>query len=108
VAEQVGEKLDDLRAPDRTGKQTEVKVPPGHAPIADKVFQLKWYCGTGVFPFGAQVRQRYGRSLSPLSSMKTMVRPSVSLLAGTNENASALPEPPPEPCSVDLSTCHMP
>jgi len=31
VTEQVGEKLDDLRAADRTGKQTEVEVPPGHA-----------------------------------------------------------------------------
>lgn len=29
MTEQVGEKLDDLCAPDRTGKQTEVKVPLG-------------------------------------------------------------------------------
>src|SRR5271167_3732138 len=44
--------------------------------MADSVFQLKWYCSTGVCPRGAQVRQRCGRWLSPLSSMKTIVRPS--------------------------------
>src|SRR6266568_7947354 len=44
--------------------------------MADNVFQLKWYCRTGVWPRGAQVRQRCGRSLNPLSSMKTIVRPS--------------------------------
>jgi lipid-binding SYLF domain-containing protein len=44
--------------------------------MADKVFQLKWHCSTGVWPRGAHVRQRCGRSLNPLSSMKTMVRPS--------------------------------
>ena len=44
--------------------------------MADNVFQLKWYCRTGVWPRGAHVRQRCGRSLNPLSSMKTMVRPS--------------------------------
>lgn len=31
VAHQMREKLDDLRASDRTGKQTEVKVPPSHS-----------------------------------------------------------------------------
>src|ERR1700758_4471968 len=41
------------------------------------VFQLKWYCSTGVSPRGAQVRQRCGRWLNPLSSMKTIVRPSL-------------------------------
>src|SRR5215471_17676645 len=41
------------------------------------VFQWKWYCSTGVRPRGAQVRQRCGRWLNPLSSMKTIVRPSV-------------------------------
>src|ERR1700675_347458 len=40
------------------------------------VFQLKWYWSTGVCPRGAQVRHRCGRWLNPLSSMKTMVRPS--------------------------------
>src|SRR6266496_3572993 len=44
--------------------------------MADNVFQLQWYCRTGVWPRGAHVRQRCGRSLNPLSSMKTMVRPS--------------------------------
>src|SRR5271154_5079927 len=42
------------------------------------VFQLKWYWSTGVCPRGAQVRHRWGRWLNPLSSMKTMVRPSFS------------------------------
>src|SRR5437588_9775073 len=42
----------------------------------EMVFQLKWYWSTGVWPRGAQVRQRCGRWLSPLSSMKTIVRPS--------------------------------
>src|SRR3989442_9807224 len=44
--------------------------------MADSIFQLKWYCSTGVCPRGAQVRQRCGRSLNPLSSTKTIVRPS--------------------------------
>ena len=44
--------------------------------MADKVFQLKLYWSTGVCPRGAQVRQRCGRWLTPLSSMKTIVRPS--------------------------------
>lgn len=43
--------------------------------MADSIFQLKWYCSTGVWPRGAQVRARWGRSLSPLSSTKTMVCP---------------------------------
>jgi len=42
--------------------------------MAESVFQAKWYCSTGVCPRGAQVRQRCGRSLNPLSSMKTIVR----------------------------------
>jgi hypothetical protein len=37
---------------------------------------LKLYCSTGVWPFGAQVLTRVGRSLSPDSSTKTIVRPS--------------------------------
>jgi hypothetical protein len=32
-----------------------------------------------AFAFGAKVRQRCGRSLSPLSSMKTIIRPSVQM-----------------------------
>jgi hypothetical protein len=40
----------------------------------DSIFQVKWYCSTGVCPRGAQVRTRCGRSLNPLSSTKTMVR----------------------------------
>src|ERR1051325_2115368 len=42
--------------------------------MADKRFQLKVYCSTGVWPRGAQVRTRWGRSLKPLSSTNTMVR----------------------------------
>src|SRR5215469_13284075 len=53
------------------------------------VFQLKWYCSTGVWPRGAQVRQRCGRWLSPLSSMKTMVRPSFLAFFLTPASASA-------------------
>ena len=37
---------------------------------------MKWYGSTGVSPRGAQVRQRCGRWLHPLSSLKTIVRPS--------------------------------
>ena len=44
--------------------------------MTDSCFQLKLYCSTGVCPLGAQVLTRVGRSLNPLSSMKTMVRPS--------------------------------
>src|SRR6516225_4994680 len=57
--------------------------------MADNVFQLKWYCSTGVWPRGAHVRQRCGRSLSPLSSMKTMVRPSFLAFFLTPASASA-------------------
>src|SRR5215469_11805037 len=53
------------------------------------VFQLKWYCSTGVCPRGAHVRQRCGRWLSPLSSMKTMVRPSFLAFFLTPASASA-------------------
>jgi len=43
--------------------------------INDSCFQLKLYCRVGVQPLGAQVLTRVGRSLSPDSSMKTMVLP---------------------------------
>ena len=38
--------------------------------------QLNWCCRTGVTPRFDQVRTRCGRWLSPLSSTKTMIRPS--------------------------------
>jgi hypothetical protein len=88
-------------APGNRRKQKFHQVTPA---IADKVFQLKWYCSTGVFPFGAQVRQRCGRSLSPLSSMKTMVRPSVSAFFLTPASAPASTawlRPAPEPVLPD-------
>ena len=44
--------------------------------MTDRVFQLKWNWRTGVCPRGAQVRRRCGLWLRPLSSMKTIVRPS--------------------------------
>src|SRR5712692_2243426 len=50
---------------------------------------LKWYCSTGVCPRGAQVQQRCGRSLNPLSSMKTIVRPSFLAFFLTRANVSA-------------------
>src|SRR6516225_6584593 len=43
---------------------------------ADNCFQVKLYCSTGVCPLGAQLRTRCGRSETPDSSMKTMIRPS--------------------------------
>src|SRR5579883_2109700 len=42
----------------------------------ERVSQWKLYCRTGVSPRGHQVRTRCGRWLIPLSSMKTIVRPS--------------------------------
>src|SRR6202171_285706 len=75
MAHQMAEEFDHLRTFDGAGKAPKVKVPHVPPAIADRVFQLKWYCSTGVCPRGAQVRQRWGRSLSPLSSMKTMIRP---------------------------------
>jgi hypothetical protein len=45
------------------------------AAATEMVFQLKWYWSTRVSPRGDQVRQRCGRWLNPLSSMKTIVRP---------------------------------
>src|SRR5437870_310952 len=47
------------------------------------------YCSTGVCPRGAQVRQRCGRWLRPLSSMKTIVRPSFLAFFLTPASASA-------------------
>ena len=76
VAQPMREELDHLRTADAARKQSEKKFHHVTPAMADSVFQLKWYCSTEVWPRGAQVRQRCGRSLSPLSSMKTMVRPS--------------------------------
>lgn len=45
--------------------------------MAESFCQLKLNANTGVWPTGAQIRTRWGRSNSPLSSMKTMVRPSL-------------------------------
>src|SRR3982751_1854112 len=42
--------------------------------MAERHFQLKEYWSTGVWPRGAQVRTRWGRSLNPLSSTNTTVR----------------------------------
>jgi hypothetical protein len=39
-----------------------------------QVFPLKWYGSPGVGPCGAQVRQRWGCSLSPLASTQMLVR----------------------------------
>src|SRR3984893_3866975 len=69
------EELDHLRTFDGTRKEPKVKGSPRYPASPDSVVQLKWYCSAGVCPRGAQVRQRWGRSLSPLSSMKTMIRP---------------------------------
>ena len=58
VAQQMRQELDDcgLRiGPGNRRKQKFHQVTPA---IADNVFQLKWYCSTGVCPRGAQVRQR--------------------------------------------------
>src|SRR5713226_3378843 len=60
--------------------------------MADKVFQLKWYCNTGVCPFGAHVRQRCGLWLNPLSSTKTMMRPVFGLFFNLRP-ALLLPSP---------------
>src|SRR5437667_104003 len=43
--------------------------------MTESVFQLKWNWRTGVWPRGAQVRTRWGLSLNPLSSTKTIVCP---------------------------------
>src|ERR1043166_8663832 len=42
--------------------------------IAERHFQLNEYWSTGVWPRGAQVRTRCGRSLKPLWSTNTIVR----------------------------------
>lgn len=42
----------------------------------ERLSQLNWCCRTGVTPRFDQVRTRCGRWLSPLSSTKTMIRPS--------------------------------
>src|SRR5712691_5533974 len=77
--------------------------------MADSIFQLKWYCSTGVCPRGAQVRQRCGRSLNPLSSMKTMVRPSLWAFFSSPANASASTaasflRPVPAPAPLDAGS----
>ena len=50
-----------------------VRVSPA---MTEMCVQLKWNWMIGVWPFGAQVRTRVGRSLRPDSSMKTISRPS--------------------------------
>jgi hypothetical protein len=70
------EELGHLRTANAPGKPSKVKIPPVTPAMADNIFQLKWYCRTGAWPRGAHVRQQCRRSLNPLSSMKTMVRPS--------------------------------
>jgi hypothetical protein len=44
--------------------------------MTEMCVQLKWNWMIGVWPLGAQVRTRVGRSLRPDSSMKTISRPS--------------------------------
>ena len=48
--------------------------------MTDSWCQLKWCCRIDVSPLGAQVRTRVRRSLSPNSSMKTMMRPCFAAL----------------------------
>jgi hypothetical protein len=70
--------------------------------IAESWFQGKLSCRTGVLPLGAKVRTRRGRSLTPDSSMKTMVRPSLApffycrptlLLPMQDRGCACLPRP---------------
>src|SRR5438309_1608099 len=73
------------------------------------VYQLKWYGSTGVCPRGDQVRQRCGRWLNPLSSMKTIVRPSFLAFFLTPANVSASrsgssPHPAPAPARWDADS----
>ena len=47
-----------------------------NAAMTEMWVQLKWNWMMGVWPLGAQVRTRVGRSLRPDLSMKTISRPS--------------------------------
>lgn len=74
MAQQMREKLDDLSAANGSGKQPKVEVPPRHAGDRRQRLPVEVIFSNGGCPRGAQVRQRCGRWLNPLSSMKTIVR----------------------------------
>lgn len=69
------EKLNDLWTLDRPGE--EAKVETNTADVVDhrQLLPVEVVLNTGVSSFGAQVRTRVGRSDSPDSSTKTIIRP---------------------------------
>ena len=71
------EELHDLRAlGSNRGRSESRSARTRPRAITESCFQLKLYCSTGVWPFGApQVRTRQGLSDKPDSSMKTITRP---------------------------------
>ena len=75
LASQGIEELDDLRAFDCTRKESEVEAPEGDSGDDRELMPVEVVLQDRVSPRGAQVRTRVGRSLSPDSSMKTMIRP---------------------------------
>jgi hypothetical protein len=75
VTQQVHKKQNDLWAADRTEEQPEIEVPPRHPCHPRKRFTVEMMQYRRL-PSWCPVRQRWGRSLNPLSSMKTIVRPS--------------------------------
>ena len=74
-----------LMAPGKRRKQKFHHVLPA---VADRVFQLKWYCSTGAGLRGAQVRQRCGRSLGPFTSIKTRIRLCFSAFFNSGQRSS--------------------
>src|SRR2546426_8464772 len=89
MAQQVAKEVDHLRAANRTGVEAKIEIPPSHPRHRRQRLPVKRYCSTGVCPRGAQVRQRCGLWLNPLSSMKTIVRPSFFAFFLTPASASA-------------------
>src|SRR6266849_5008526 len=73
MAQEMSQKLDHLRTANGSWKEPEVETPPGypgHCREQLPVEMILQHRGLSARP---QVRQRWGRSLSPLSSTKTMV-----------------------------------
>jgi hypothetical protein len=93
VTQQVHKKQNDLWAADRTGEQPEIEVPPRHPCHPRKRFTVEMMQYRRL-PSWCPVRQRWGRSLNPLSSMKTIVRPSwwaFFLISGRRSSARRAP-----------------
>src|SRR5713101_5231692 len=73
MAQEMSQKLDHLGTANGSWKEAEIETPPGYPGHRREQLPVEMILQHRVCPRGAHVRQRWGRSLSPLSSTKTMV-----------------------------------